>query len=229
MKRRDHEAALRKLLEQSPGTLPLIRQIKHWNLSHAIHHEDDREVILTSYAFLEDSLKMLLTQHFGLLGSNRGKRLFNGDGAILGSLYSRLLMAETLGIISDACAADLKTISLIRNTFAHTGHYLKFDNESLIFLSNLQTISKLGTQYEIKLADGSDFMSVNLATPRAKILGFIILLWIFCSVPCHPRAFSELFAPLTSPRILTVQDLPDFDSDDQMHKILANPPRSSPQ
>ncbi len=210
-------------------------QVKQWNQSPGEHHEDDRRVILISFTFLEDSIKILLKQQFGLIGSEKEHRLFEREGtgdAVLGSLYSRGLMAETLDIISAACHADLKSINLIRNTFAHTGHYLKFDNPSLAFFSNLQTVSILGEKYDLMTADSVLLFQVHLQTPRARILGFIMLFWVFCSVmraPGEPRALNELFGPaLPLPSRSTPQGIPDSVHENYMEEIRANPPRSSP-
>ncbi len=236
MKRRDHEKEMRRLLSQPPDTMRQFLQIVKWNQSIKAHNEDDREVILTSFTFLEDSLKILLKVHLGLNWQGGGNRLFDSDGgreAVLGSLYSRMILAEAVDLISKNCEADLRTLNLIRNTFAHTGHYLKFDNASLIFFSSLQTISSLGEQYDVTIADtGQLVVSVNLRTPRAKVLGFIILFWMFCSTVRQDgggRLFSNLFGPgLPLPDRLGPQPMPDSVHENHIQEIRANPPRSSP-
>ncbi len=236
MKRRDHEVALRKLKSQSPDMIWQLAQILKWNSYSGMHHEDDREVILISFTFLEDALKLLLKSHFGFFGPGKADRLFDGGGgnnAVLGNLYARSLLAETLDLISGACQEDLENVNLIRNTFAHSGHYLKFDNPSLLFLANLKTTSNLGESQEVRIDSEKVAFVVNLRTPRAKVLGFIILFWMYCAAlapPGNAKPFADIFGPkLPLPNKSAPRPISQSEFEDHMREAHWNPTRSSPE
>ena len=200
MKKGDHEKALRMLMNQSPDLFYQLKQLLAWNSSNGQRHTDDREVMLVSYVFLEESLKMLLGSRFELLGTKRSSILFDQDGdrpAILGSVYSRGTAAMCLGIISESCRRDLQIISLIRNTFAHTVHDLDFGHQSIIALTRFECLKAFGDEYKMIVDDKTVLMTINLGTPRARVLGYIILFWTFCSAfrPDGMRVYQDVFGP----------------------------------
>ena len=201
LKKRDHEGELRKLLSSSPDTIPLFAQMRRWNAEDAQSRDDDRETVIVSFVFLEDALKLLLAGHFSLIGTARAARLFDSNGGrepILGNVYNRSMLAQCLDLISDQCRKDLLTLSLIRNTFAHTGFELNFSHPSLVALSELETLRSLGQTHEFHDYDGTRLFDIHLKSPRSKVLGFIMMFWLFCVVrreTDQPRMLSDIFAP----------------------------------
>lgn len=183
--RRVHEAALHKLRRTGPGTLPLFKQLHEWIQSLESHHINDREATIIAFTFLEQSLEVLLKQHWKLIDSERSSKLFTSDGerdAALGSANARALMAECLGFISNKTFKDIQTVNLIRNTFAHSGHSISYSDPAIEALSHLNTMVEFGEEHEIRLQDNSILFRLNMTTARSRILSFILFFSLYCAL-----------------------------------------------
>ena len=208
MRRRDHEKELRRLSSTPPERVRHLQQMIAWNNSEDISNRDDREAILVSFNFLEQGLRKMLAKHLRIFDIDKEVQLFEGSGnseAVLGSVYSRMIFAESVDLISSDCASDIRAINLIRNVFAHSGHDINFSNESLICLSDLKTLSSLQTHFDIVVHENAEsekrvnMFTLNLRSPRARIIGFIIMFFLYCgvgSVRGSLRYLIEFFGPL---------------------------------
>lgn len=207
MRRKDHEDVLRKLCSTPPERFRHLQQMIAWNNSENISKGDDREAILVSFNFLEQGLRKMLVNHLEIIDADKELRLFEGSGngqAVLGSVYLRTILAESISLISSSCASDIRAINLIRNVFAHSSHDIDFSNESLICLSNPKTLCSLETHFDLIVNENAEseekvlMFSVNLRSPRARIIGFIIMFFLYCGVGMvrgSRRYLIEFFGP----------------------------------
>ncbi len=93
----------------------------------------DRAAALIVVALLEDALKTAITTHFAPVEDNAIDQLFGGglEDVPLGSFSARIRLGYVLGIYGPDMRADLETIRLVRNVFAHSRHLLDFTSSEV--------------------------------------------------------------------------------------------------
>jgi hypothetical protein len=96
-----------------------ILNTKDVKVQKAICDSDDRSAVLVGSAILERRLENLLASR--LIGPTAAKKLLGdtGKNGPLGSFFSKILAAWSLGLISEDEYADLEIIRDLRNSFAH--------------------------------------------------------------------------------------------------------------
>jgi len=96
--------------------------------------ESERGCALLAASHLDFLLEKVLKVK--LIGSNKlKKQLFDFNGP-LGTFSSRILMAYSLGLISEIRLNDLQTIRKIRNDFGHSPSIISFEDEKIKSLCN---------------------------------------------------------------------------------------------
>ena len=109
----------------------LQEKLKDWQSFHdELFKESDRACVVLSAAYLDESLRVLLTNYF--VDDNKAVKNFIGGPesltAPLGSFASRITAAYCLGLIDKIQYNDLHTIRKIRNLFAHGLQGLSFED-----------------------------------------------------------------------------------------------------
>jgi hypothetical protein len=96
--------------------------------------ESDRGCALLAASHLDFLLEKLLS--IKLIGTKKQKKqIFDFNGP-LGTFSGRIIMAYSLGLISEIRLKDLQTIRKIRNDFGHSPLTISFENERIKSLSN---------------------------------------------------------------------------------------------
>ncbi len=108
----------------------------------------DRAAALSAAAFVDHALQKAITTHLRKdISETELKKLFTASMAPLGSLYTKTLLAQALGIIHAENAQQLETIRNIRNAFAHSMTHIEFNDapikELCFSLSIAQSFSSL--------------------------------------------------------------------------------------
>ena len=83
----------------------------------ALEGESRRGWILGAHSYLDELLKRVLEAMLEECQST--KALLDGPLAPIGSFGARLRLAHALGLLTDRAFSDLKTMTKIRNKFAH--------------------------------------------------------------------------------------------------------------
>lgn len=128
--RREAVEALRRFLDKgslSPeNTLPEIFEFEVTDDRRFA----DRAAALIVAALLEDALKTAISTHFVSVDDNTINQLFSSgvDDGPLATFSARIRLGYALGIYGPDMRADLETIRLIRNVFAHSRHLLDFSS-----------------------------------------------------------------------------------------------------
>lgn len=90
----------------------------------------DRTAATSCAALLEHALRKAIISHLRKdVTDAELKQLFDGLGAPLTSFYSKIVIAQALGIIRSGQKTDLDTIRNVRNAFAHSPLYISFRDE----------------------------------------------------------------------------------------------------
>lgn len=95
---------------------------------------DDRTAALIISTNLEHALEDAIATHFvGDIDKLKGRIFRGGTDAegILCTFYAKTYMAHALGIIGPKTLADLNTIIMIRNIFAHSAMQVSFQMKSI--------------------------------------------------------------------------------------------------
>ena len=87
---------------------------KFWE---ALKEESRRGWILGAHSYLDELLKTVLEATLEECKST--KKLLDGPLAPIGAFGARLHLARALGLLNDRTFSDLKTMTKIRNKFAH--------------------------------------------------------------------------------------------------------------
>ena len=87
---------------------------KFWR---ALEEESRRGWILGAHSYLDELLKKVLESTLEECKST--KALLGGPLAPIGSFGARLHLARALGLLTDSAFSDFKTMTKIRNEFAH--------------------------------------------------------------------------------------------------------------
>jgi DNA-binding MltR family transcriptional regulator len=100
--------------------------------------ESDRGCALVAAAILDNILEKILREQF----SSRKKAIKNSVNPLflvmgpLSSFWAKIQLANSLGLLPEKIYEDLETIRKIRNTFAHHGEPIDFDDEEVAKLIN---------------------------------------------------------------------------------------------
>lgn len=91
--------------------------------------ESDRGCCLLAVSFLENELKLLLSEK--LVGEKKTKEDLFGVNGPLGTFSSKIILSFSIGLLSKSLKNDINSIRKIRNEFGH--NYTKIDfNENII-------------------------------------------------------------------------------------------------
>jgi len=113
---------LRRLSRKIP-TSPEVEKIMS-----ELGADTDIAAAIVAAAILEAHLERLISTRFFDKSSELKSQLFLNQGP-LASLHSKILVAQAFGFITSVMAADMHSIKLIRNAFAHAKTPISFDNE----------------------------------------------------------------------------------------------------
>lgn len=132
-----------------------VISFQEWsNFNQQLLKESDRGVALIGAEILNLLIEGLLKKKF-LDDPNSIKKLTNGQGAPLSSLYSKTLLAYGMGLISNDEYNDLQIIRNVRNKFAHSFTELVFSNKRIsteiekLVIPNLSNYSHTGNPRNI--------------------------------------------------------------------------------
>jgi DNA-binding MltR family transcriptional regulator len=110
------------------GEAYLIYQIPRViDFRDALRKETDRGCALYAAAFIDDSLKDLLTYYFVDDEQLSSDLLDSRQNGPLSTFYARIIACRALGLVSKAVARDLDLIRKIRNEFAHSAEPVTFN------------------------------------------------------------------------------------------------------
>lgn len=131
--RREAFEALRRFIDKSlispEDTLPEIFEFEVTDDRRFA----DRAAALIVVSLLEDALKTAISTHFVPTDDNAINQLFGSgiDDGPLATFSARIRLGYALGIYGPDMRADLDTIRLIRNVFAHSRHLLDFSSPEI--------------------------------------------------------------------------------------------------
>lgn len=98
-----------------PGDDGPLRDLNRF--TRRLHEQDERAMVLSLAAFLEDALGRLLLAYFRDCKATRD--LVEGFNAPLGTLSSRIKAAYSFGVVTEEQYKDMEILRKIRNLFAH--------------------------------------------------------------------------------------------------------------
>jgi hypothetical protein len=92
-----------------------------------------RAAAIMAGAFVEDALRWSIGGFFadGLTNKELCK-VFEGDGAPLGSFHGKILIGYALGLYGPTARRDLVAIKQIRNAFAHAPRAITFETPQIV-------------------------------------------------------------------------------------------------
>lgn len=136
---------------------------------HEWTEESPRGVILTSSAYLEDSLGRLIGAY--LVDNAGAKKMLDGFNAPFGSFSSRIAGAYALGLINEREYRMYETLREIRNDFAHNIG-IRLDDQSVASrITNLVRLFFESAKWEPKKENLVHELLVNL---RAVLLSLLM-------------------------------------------------------
>lgn len=91
----------------------------------------DREAVIAYSALLEGILEDTLLANMLVLNETRFNELFRDQNAPLQSLSAKIILAHSLGIISDEMRVQMTTVRKLRNAFAHTILAIDFQSPTI--------------------------------------------------------------------------------------------------
>jgi hypothetical protein len=112
-----------------------------------IGHQDERAMVLSMAAFLEDTLGRILLAY--LRDCKATRDLVEGFNAPLGTLSARIRAAYSFGLIEESTFKDLEILRRIRNHFAHDWEGVSLQrNDIAALLGQLQPRKTASTSRE---------------------------------------------------------------------------------
>jgi len=116
---------------------------------YLVHSQTRNHCILLS-SFLDDSLKELFSERWGIKNSQSKQKYFNPGGP-LDTVNSRLLVAKGIGWIDGEALKESNNLRKIRNIFAHS-HV-----DHILSGGNVRSIIEEIQPYEYRLNDDEKF------------------------------------------------------------------------
>jgi DNA-binding MltR family transcriptional regulator len=110
--------------------------------SQQYQKETDRGLAITSSAMLDHLLASLI-EAFLVNDKKATKELLKGPNSPLGTFWSRIIIAYSLGLIPSDERNDLELIGEIRNKFAHKAIHLSYETDPISNLINKFKIPKM--------------------------------------------------------------------------------------
>ena len=99
---------------------------------HIIGKQDERAMVLSLAAFIEDTLGRLLIAYFRTCKATR--ELIEGFNAPLGTLSSRIKAVYSFGLVSEQQFKDMEILRKVRNHFAHDWEGVTLDRNDIASL-----------------------------------------------------------------------------------------------
>jgi len=93
-------------------------------------NESDRGVVISNFSVIDETLYALLRKKLAT-PMTENDPLLDGPTAPIGSFYAKLLLAKSLGLISESLFQDLNTLRELRNAFAHNIRGASFSTPSV--------------------------------------------------------------------------------------------------
>jgi DNA-binding MltR family transcriptional regulator len=116
--------ALRKLIRDVPPPADVKLILDN------LDKESDRSAALVASSLLDTTLERVLRHSMTRKDRELNNQLFQQRGP-LGDFYSKVIIANAFGVISEKMAAELNIIRNIRNVFAHATSSLSFETEEI--------------------------------------------------------------------------------------------------
>lgn len=116
----------------NPHHEPYVDELN--SLFESLHEHDDRGLVLTTAAFAEDTLELLLLNY--LREPKQAKELVNGFNAPLGTFSARIKAAYVFGLVRKDGYQTLEILRKIRNRFAHNWDGVSLDRKDIESLIN---------------------------------------------------------------------------------------------
>lgn len=104
-------------------------------LVERLNKESDLSCALIGASYLNECIGSILKKHFRP-NSSTALRILMPDKGFLGSFSNRADLCYSLGLVNKEKYNDLKLISEIRNTFAHSHLNITFDSNDVVELTN---------------------------------------------------------------------------------------------
>lgn len=113
-----------------------------WQSLEKYNNLNEREAVIVGAASLDLALEHLIAERFILKGKEAEEFLGVDDNgrAPCGTFSSRIQLALLLGIIVPVDAALLRSIKLLRNTFAHTVKYSLESPQGEVFMQSFRDV-----------------------------------------------------------------------------------------
>ena len=157
----------------------------------ALWHEHDSICAIVGTSHLEHSLRALLRKY--LIDGSTAQSLLDPAKGALGQLHNAASVAYCLGLISKDCKANIETIGLIRNLFAHSIDDVTFSDPKITALCNELTVPP-----NVSPEDPNPEPEVD--TPRKKFGAVLSLTSMFLMATAlhsvKPRAAPKLYVGL---------------------------------
>ncbi|MFC3098277.1 hypothetical protein [Alteraurantiacibacter palmitatis] len=123
-----------ELLEARPDLAEFLHYLD------ALNAESARGAVLIAGTFIEKLLHEAIDAF--LIGGKSKKKLLEESNAPIGDFYSKILLSQALGLISDLEAAECTIVRKIRNRFAHDIR-VNFTDDSIINLCKNMKMSPI--------------------------------------------------------------------------------------
>jgi hypothetical protein len=186
---KSNKNALRELMRARPEFPELEKTME------SLRAAGDIEAAILGASMLEVELERLLKSKLKSTDAALPDMLF-GDRGPLSDFNSKTLVAKAFGFISDPMAGELKSISVIRNTFAHAPTRITFEHEAVAKeVAALQMIAAMKAEAAAKGA-AFDFART---TKDSYLLEVRVLLILFDGVRDHGGLANDALTDILYP------------------------------
>ncbi len=144
--------------------IPLIETLSKESkaLYDAVNGEDDLPCVLISTSFLDQCLASLLERSF--IKGSTARRLLDPRGGPLGNISARADICYCFDLIPKELYQNLRTVTEIRNRFAHSYLSLSFGDSEITRLCKTLTFPK-ATAKRVEVVTGESY---NIEDPFAR-------------------------------------------------------------
>jgi hypothetical protein len=172
---KSNKNALRELMRARPEFPELEKTMD------SLRAAGDIEAAILGASMLEVELERLLKSKLKSTDATLPDVLF-GDRGPLSDFSSKTLVARAFGFISEPMAGELKSISVIRNTFAHAPTRLTFEHEAVA--KAVASLRMIAAVKATAVAKGASF-DFAPTTKESYLLEVRVLLIMFDGIRDH--------------------------------------------
>lgn len=168
---------LRQLISERFDLEGAASEIFHWGIvpsSEGRNPRDDRANALVALAVLDQALQLALEKALPRKDAKIEMELFEGDGAPLRDISSKIKIAYALSIIGDETKKDLNRLRLVRNVFAHSPKKLTFETSEIAASCSRLGLIKRWPQMSDETLDARELFLLTCTEYSLWLFAFVI-------------------------------------------------------